>query len=83
MQTVRIMAKIPPMAIDMALLQSFGVCCPGCQGDLTQAAGGAGLDCAACAVRYAIVDDIPVLLPGSGRPHITTASASAGGAVTA
>ena len=74
MQTFRIMAKIPPMAIDMALLQSFGVCCPACQGDLSLAADRAGLDCAACAVRYAIVDDSPVLLPGSGRPHLTTAS---------
>ena len=82
MQTFRIMAKIPPMAIDMALLQSFGVCCPVCQGDLTLATNGAALDCGACAVRYAIVDDIPVLLPDSGRP-ITTASASAGGAASA
>ena len=79
MQTVRIMAKIPPMAIDPALLQSFGVCCPACHGNLTLAADGSGLDCAACAVRFAIVDDIPVLLPGSGRPL----SPSAGGAAPA
>jgi uncharacterized protein YbaR (Trm112 family) len=79
MQTVRVMAKIPPMAIDMALLQSFGVCCPVCQGDLTLAAAGAGLDCAGCAVRYAIVDDIPVLLPDSGRPI----NATTGGAASA
>lgn len=79
MQTVRIMAKIPLMAIDMALLQTFGVCCPVCQGNLTLVAGGAGLDCAACALRYAIVDDIPVLLPDSGRPI----AASTGGAASA
>ena len=73
------MAKIPSMAIDMTLLQSFGVCCPVCRGNLTLAADSAGLDCAVCAVRYAIVDDIPVLLPDSGRPL----TASAGGAVPA
>ena len=79
MQKVRAVAKIPAMTIDMALLQSFGVCCPACLGALTLAADGGGLDCAACAVRYAIVDDIPVLLPDSGRPL----TAPAGGAAQA
>jgi uncharacterized protein YbaR (Trm112 family) len=41
--------------------------CPGCKGELRPvagqgAAGPVGLDCGRCGLRFAIVDDIPVML---------------------
>ena len=41
--------------------------CPGCKGDLEVVAGAGGqaptaLDCPRCRLRFAIVDDIPVML---------------------
>jgi len=36
--------------------------CPACKGDLTYDAAAATLTCAACRLRYKIVDDIPVML---------------------
>ncbi len=36
--------------------------CPKCRGDLDYDPRGASLSCGACRLRYAIVDDIPVLL---------------------
>lgn len=36
--------------------------CPKCRGDLAYDAQGATLSCSACRLRYAVVEDIPVLL---------------------
>ncbi|MCE5245736.1 MAG: Trm112 family protein [Candidatus Polarisedimenticolia bacterium] len=42
--------------------------CPVCRGKLVEAADEDGLVCAACRVLYPIVDEVPQLLPESGRP---------------
>ena len=42
--------------------------CPVCRGKLAEAADEDGLVCAACRVLYPIVDEVPQLLPESGRP---------------
>jgi uncharacterized protein YbaR (Trm112 family) len=36
--------------------------CPACKGDLTYDANAGTLTCAACRLRYRVVDDIPVML---------------------
>jgi len=36
--------------------------CPKCKGELVLTDAGDGLTCEACALRYAIKDDIPVML---------------------
>ncbi len=46
----------------MNRLAEYGVCCPACRGDLRLLGREAGLQCAACGLRYRIEDDIPVLL---------------------
>jgi uncharacterized protein YbaR (Trm112 family) len=56
------------MAQDLKLLQEFGVCCPVCRGDLTLLDDHSALDCPACAKRYRIEDDIPILLAEEATP---------------
>lgn len=58
------MVKIRGMAQDLSRLADFGVCCPACRGDLRLEAGGRGLLCDGCGLRYRVEDDIPVLLVG-------------------
>jgi uncharacterized protein YbaR (Trm112 family) len=36
--------------------------CPACKGDLAYDAAAQTLSCAACRLRYRVVDDIPVML---------------------
>ncbi len=36
--------------------------CPACKGDLAYDAAAGTLTCAACRLRYRVVDDIPVML---------------------
>ena len=48
------------MALSQELLAIL--VCPQCRGDLDYDPSGASLTCAACRLRYAVVDDIPVLL---------------------
>lgn len=36
--------------------------CPACKGDLAYDESGQTLTCAACRLRYKVVDDIPVML---------------------
>jgi ubiquinone/menaquinone biosynthesis C-methylase UbiE/uncharacterized protein YbaR (Trm112 family) len=44
--------------------------CPVCRGALARAGADAGLDCTACGIRYAVHEDIPVLVPpGTARSH--------------
>jgi uncharacterized protein YbaR (Trm112 family) len=44
--------------------------CPRCRGILAlrDVAGGESLTCDACRVGYAVVDDVPQLLPEDARP---------------
>lgn len=48
----------------MALLKELLdiLACPRCKGEVTIAGDGAGLDCAACSLRYPVRDGIPVML---------------------
>ena len=62
------------MAQDLKLLQEFGVCCPVCKGDLTLQDDPSALDCPACAKRYRIEDDIPILLAEEALPLPDSAS---------
>ncbi len=63
------------MAISKELLDILA--CPQCKGDVTLTRAGDALHCTACRLRYAIEDDIPVMLveaatplpePASGEP---------------
>ncbi|MGH7775704.1 MAG: Trm112 family protein [Candidatus Dormibacterales bacterium] len=42
--------------------------CPACHGSLEPAPGGDGLDCAACKLRYPVVDGIPIMLVEEASP---------------
>ena len=42
--------------------------CPKCRGTLLAESGGEGLTCAACRLRYAVVDGIPQLLVEEAQP---------------
>jgi len=48
------------MAIDQELLEILA--CPKCKGDIRLTEKGDGLICEACKLRYAIRDDIPIML---------------------
>jgi uncharacterized protein YbaR (Trm112 family) len=48
------------MAITQELLDILA--CPQCKGDLVLTEGKDGLVCGACKLRYAIKDDIPIML---------------------
>ena len=48
------------MPIDPKLLEILA--CPACRAEVAPTADGTALRCAACGRRYAIVDDIPVML---------------------
>jgi uncharacterized protein YbaR (Trm112 family) len=48
------------MAISQELLDILA--CPQCKGEVTLTADKAALDCRACKLRYAIKDDIPIML---------------------
>ncbi len=52
------------MTIKEALLEIL--VCPKCHQKVILADDGSGLDCAACRVRYPIVDDIPGMLIEEG-----------------
>ncbi len=54
------------MAIHPDLLEL--VRCPKCRGKLEVTAAGDGLDCHACRLRYAILDEIPQLLIEEAKP---------------
>ena len=49
-----------PMTISQELLDILA--CPQCKGDLVLTEGKDGLVCGACKLRYAIQDDIPIML---------------------
>jgi uncharacterized protein YbaR (Trm112 family) len=42
--------------------------CPRCKGPVALAADGTAIDCLACALRYPVRDDIPVMLVDEARP---------------
>ena len=42
--------------------------CPKCKGPLVYREGEAALDCGACRLRYAVRDDIPVMLVDEATP---------------
>lgn len=48
------------MAVSEKLLEILA--CPKCKGEVVLTESGDGLTCAACALRYPIRDDIPVML---------------------
>ena len=48
------------MALSQELLGILA--CPRCKGEVTLSGDGAGLDCAACSLRYPVRDGIPVML---------------------
>ena len=48
------------MAIDQELLEILA--CPKCKGDIRLTENGDGLICDACRLKYAIKDDIPIML---------------------
>ena len=48
------------MAISKELLEILA--CPKCKGEVVLSEAGDSLTCAACALRYPIKDDIPVML---------------------
>ena len=48
------------MALSPELLAILA--CPACKGDLTYDEPGQALTCAACRLRFKVVDDIPVML---------------------
>jgi hypothetical protein len=45
--------------------------CPACRGELSDVPE--GLHCAACALLYPVVDDIPQLIPEEAKPYTGTA----------
>ena len=48
------------MAIDKELLEILA--CPKCKGDVELNKAGDAVECSVCKLRYAIKDDIPVML---------------------
>ncbi len=48
------------MALDQELLDILA--CPKCKGDIALTEAGDGLVCEACKLKYAIKDDIPIML---------------------
>jgi len=42
--------------------------CPKCKGEISLTEAGDGLVCTACAVRYPIKDDIPIMLIDEAEP---------------
>jgi hypothetical protein len=48
------------MAIDQELLEILA--CPKCKGDIRLAEKGDALICDACKLKYAVKDDIPIML---------------------
>lgn len=48
------------MPIDKDLLEILA--CPKCKGPVRLTGDGTGLVCDACRVKYAVIDDIPVML---------------------
>ena len=54
------------MGIDKELLDIL--VCPKCKGDLELAGEEDGLTCKACALKYPIKDDIPIMLIGEALP---------------
>ena len=48
------------MAISQELLEILA--CPKCKGEVALTAGKDALDCPVCKLRYAIKDDIPIML---------------------
>ena len=48
------------MAISQELLEILA--CPQCKGEVTLTAAKDALDCRTCGLRYAIKDDIPIML---------------------
>jgi len=42
--------------------------CPKCKGEISLTEAGDGLVCRACAVRYPIKDDIPIMLIDEAEP---------------
>jgi hypothetical protein len=48
------------MAIDQELLEILA--CPKCKGDIRLAENGDALICDACKLKYAVKDDIPIML---------------------
>ena len=52
--------------IDKELLDILA--CPKCKGELSLTEAGDGLVCVACAVRYPIKDDIPIMLIDEAEP---------------
>ena len=48
------------MALDSKLLDILA--CPRCKGAVQPTADGTGLVCRPCRLRYAVVDDIPIML---------------------
>jgi uncharacterized protein YbaR (Trm112 family) len=41
--------------------------CPACKGELSYDVPASALTCAACRLRYKVVDDIPVMLAGEAE----------------
>ena len=54
------------MAISEELLEILA--CPKCKGEVVLTSAGDGLDCVSCSLRYAIKDDIPVMLIDEAEP---------------
>ncbi len=54
------------MAINKELLEM--IVCPRCKGDLAYSAENNALDCTECELRYAVEDDIPVLIADKAEP---------------
>lgn len=54
------------MALSPQLLEVLA--CPKCKGKLELVQDGGALDCAACRLRYKIVDGIPVMLIDEAEP---------------
>jgi uncharacterized protein YbaR (Trm112 family) len=54
------------MALSKELLDILA--CPKCKGDLKLEKDGSGLVCEACALKYPIVNDIPVMLIDEAKP---------------
>ena len=42
--------------------------CPRCKGPVTPTSDHGGLDCPACALRYRVEDDIPIMLIEEAEP---------------
>jgi uncharacterized protein len=54
------------MSLNKALLDIL--VCPQCKGELQLEADESGLRCEACRLRYAIRDDIPIMLVDEAQP---------------